>query len=107
MKKIIIGIFSILMIFTFFCGCTNEDTNSSTLKITLFKAEPNNINYGETANLIWTVENADTVTIDNGIGSISLTGTRVVQPLFTTTYILKASKSDNTVSVSTIVIVNS
>ena len=43
------------------------------------------------ANLSWSVTNADTVSIDNGIGSVALSGQQNVSPASTATYILTAT----------------
>jgi phospholipase C len=56
-------------------------------KISSFTALPATITAGQTASLSWTVSNAKSVTIDNGVGSGSLpTGTATVKPAATTTY---------------------
>ena len=52
------------------------------------KSNPSTITVGESSNLSWSVTNATTVTIDNGIGSVALTGTTVVSPTTDTTYTL-------------------
>ncbi len=58
-----------------------------------FDVEPSMINEGDYANLSWVVLSASSVTIDNGIGSVALTGHRMIQPTQTTTYILTASNA--------------
>ena len=62
-----------------------------------FTANPTQIMLGETSILSWEVENADEVTIDNGIGTVSLSGTYEVNPLETTVYMLTASNEDGEV----------
>lgn len=56
-----------------------------------FNAVPQNISAGGSSTLSWNVSNATVVTINNGVGSVGLTGTRVVSPASTTTYTLTAS----------------
>jgi hypothetical protein len=59
-----------------------------------FSASPAAINAGESSTLSWSVSNTpDTVTIDNGIGSVSASGTQVVSPTVTTTYNITAEGS--------------
>ena len=55
---------------------------------------------GNQAKLYWTVTNADTITIDNGIGSVGASGTVYIYPSATTTYTLMASKGGNAVAQS-------
>jgi len=53
-------------------------------------AEPSRIEIGQSANLNWTTTNANDVSINNGIGTVSATGRQSVSPTETTTYILTA-----------------
>ena len=59
---------------------------------------------GNQAKLYWTVTNADTITIDNGVKSLTgvsgASGTVYIYPAVTTTYTLMASKGGNTVAQS-------
>ncbi|MBC2717662.1 MAG: PASTA domain-containing protein, partial [Desulfobacteraceae bacterium] len=54
-------------------------------------AFPETINYGDPAELSWIAEHAETVTIDNGIGDVELTGSLSVFPLEDTTYTIIAT----------------
>jgi hypothetical protein len=65
-------------------------TNKSQLPIIQFTVSPNNIAPGGTAVLSWTVTNATSASIDHGIGTISMTGTKSVSPTTPTTYKLTA-----------------
>ncbi|HSY51390.1 MAG TPA: hypothetical protein VLC46_21480 [Thermoanaerobaculia bacterium] len=58
-----------------------------------FFADPPAINSGSSSTLNWTVSGADTVTINQGIGLTSGTGTLRVSPHQTTTYILTATNA--------------
>jgi PKD repeat protein len=93
MKKtnIVIGV-CLLSILSFFSGCVNEP-ESTQFSIVSFDIEPSMIDEGEYANLSWVVLNASSVTIDNGIGTVALTGHRLIRPAETTTYRLTASKA--------------
>jgi len=71
-----------------------------------FNANPANISAGGSSSLDWTVSGATSVSIDQGIGSVALTGSRAVSPSVTTTYTLTASSSSGTVNATTQVIVS-
>ncbi len=58
-----------------------------------FTIAPNVISVGQSATLQWNVTGADSVTIDPNVGEVSLSGSRVVYPSYTTTYTLTASSS--------------
>jgi hypothetical protein len=92
--KYIVILLIIFQIITFgiFSGCLNEKTTSAPT-IHSFISQPNQIEEGGYAALIWNVTNADIVTIDNSIGNVELKGSRVVQPNDTTLYILTAKNS--------------
>ena len=64
--------------------------------IEYFNANPGSIEFGSDSpvTLSWSVTNATTVTVDQGIGTVSATGTTVVNPEETTTYTLTATNSD-------------
>jgi len=58
-----------------------------------FDADPLTVSAGEAATLTWTVSDARTVEIDGGIGSVALSGSRLVSPTETTIYTLTATGS--------------
>lgn len=61
--------------------------------INSFNAAPAGITAGSNSILSWNVGNATAVTIDNGVGSVGLTGTRTVSPAVDTTYTLTAANT--------------
>lgn len=71
-----------------------------------FSVMPSTIFAGQYATLQWNVTGANSVFIDNGIGNVSPTGSQVVSPVTTTTYIITASNGAGTVTSSTILYVN-
>ncbi len=71
-----------------------------------FEAAPMTITLGEASNLAWQAENAETVTIDNGIGDVELNGTIEVIPVETTTYTLTATGPGGTATAQVTVTVN-
>jgi hypothetical protein len=48
---------------------------------------------GQSATLSWSTTNASTVSIDQGVGSVAVNGTRTVAPAVTTTYTATATNS--------------
>ncbi|MEZ5354759.1 MAG: OmpA family protein [Bryobacteraceae bacterium] len=59
-------------------------------RVTNFTVEPSTIQRGQSATLRWAVENADSVTIEPGIGTVPATGSRQIYPNETTNYTLTA-----------------
>ena len=63
-----------------------------------FDAAPGTINPEETSTLSWEVTGAATVSIDQGVGSVALSGTRDVSPSETTIYTLTATNEAGSVN---------
>jgi len=108
MKKISILLIALMVISVGFLSGCEESTDAiiEKMAVVTFTVEPSLINIGETANLSWAVTGADTtVTIDNEIGSVSLSGMRIITPTETTTYTLTATNITSTRTVTTEVIV--
>ena len=61
-----------------------------------FSVSPSQIQTGGTADLSWTVTDADSVTIDQGIGTVASSGSQSVSPTITTTYTLSATNQHGT-----------
>lgn len=68
--------------------------------ISTFTAEPSSIQRGQSSTLRWNVSGADSITIDNGIGAVSASGTRQVFPSSTTRYTLTATNAGGTTTMS-------
>jgi hypothetical protein len=83
---------------------TTVTVTEAPVPVCTLTAAPQTIFRGETATLSWTTQNAGTVTLDQGIGTVTASGTRGVSPTVTTTYTLTALGQNN-VSVSCPVIV--
>ncbi len=66
--------------------------------INSFNASPVTITSGETATLSWDVSNTTTVSIDQGIGPVPLTGIWAVAPDSTTIYTLTATNESGSVT---------
>jgi hypothetical protein len=74
--------------------------------IIIFSATPSEINQGQSANLKWGIRDATSVTIDQGIGEVSATGSVEVSPSKTIAYTLSATNAGGTVSKSVVIYVN-
>ena len=61
--------------------------------VTSFSASPASITQGQSSTLSWAVSNATSVTIDQGIGTVTASGSRIVSPAATTTYTLTATNA--------------
>jgi hypothetical protein len=59
-------------------------------QIIQFESSPSVINQGEVSYLVWSVTEANSVSIDNGIGNVALSGRMPVSPGVTTFYTLTA-----------------
>jgi len=68
--------------------------------ITSFTASLNSINAGDSVTLEWKIARASYVNIDQGIGIVTSSGSKVVTPTKTTTYTITAKNADGTVSKS-------
>jgi hypothetical protein len=60
------------------------------------KSDAETIHVGESAMLTWSTENADSISIDLGIGAVSANGSLAVSPQETTTYTITATGSQGT-----------
>lgn len=89
---------------TYTLTATNADgskTATCTVTIALnpptveyFTATPAAVMLNDPSTLTWSVQNATTVTIDNGVGTVAATGSTDVTPLVDTTYTLTATNAD-------------
>ncbi|MFA5079407.1 MAG: hypothetical protein WC541_07980, partial [Dehalococcoidia bacterium] len=71
--------------------------------INYFYSEPYLINEGEASYLYWSTSDATSVSIDNGVGTVALTGQKKVFPTATTTYTITATGTGGYVTSSTLV----
>jgi hypothetical protein len=62
--------------------------------INSFNASPSSISLGDSTGLSWNVSNATAVYISNGVGNVDSSGSTIVSPPTTTTYILAASNAN-------------
>ncbi len=71
--------------------------------ISSFSANPPAISNGGAATLSWTVANATSLQIDNGVGDVTGTTSTTVMPQATTTYTLRAAGAGGQVTATTTV----
>src|SRR5579859_4350711 len=64
--------------------------------ISFFYPGPGQILPGGSSTLSWATVNATSAAIDNGVGTVAVSGSTVVHPAATTTYTLTASSVDGT-----------
>lgn len=77
-------------------GSTTPDVKTPPT-ISSFTATPATIHSGESSTLAWNVSNATTLSINQGVGTVTgATGSRTVSPTATTTYTLTATNADGT-----------
>jgi len=81
----------IIGLIAMFSGCIEIPEESVQISISYFEVEPAIIKPGESVKLLWGVIGAASVSIDNGIGNVNLTGGRTITPTETTTYTLTAT----------------
>ena len=98
--KLLVLSFSVI-IFMFIVGCSGTSPIINSIL-----ANPPTINEGESSTLIWSVTDADTVTIDHGIGAVALIGTTIVSPITNTTYTITATNSAGSVTATLNITVN-
>ncbi len=72
-------------------GAPSPPTPAGLPVVNSFTASPPSITAGSSATLSWNVSNATSVTIDPGVGTFASSGTTIVLPAVTTTYILTAT----------------
>ena len=107
MKKLLLPVLVILLLAA---GCSYLPSGTACAPlmpaINTFDANPSSISSGGTSTLSWTVSGATTVTIDQGIGSVALTGSRTVTAAATTIYTLTAAGAGGTVKATAQLVVS-
>ena len=85
------SLFFVMAVLVFIAGCNG--TPPAAPIVNSFSASPSTITVGDSSALSWSVTDATSVTIDNAIGSVALTGATAVNPTTTTIYTLTATSS--------------
>lgn len=99
MKIIILNLskisFAVLILMFLLSGCS---TNPVLPIINTFNANPTTLDFGNSTTLSWEVSGADTVSIDQGIGIVTASGTINITPSTTTTYTLTATGNSSAIT---------
>ena len=103
-KMIYLKFFFIVLLLVCLSAC-NGVTPTKPI-INSFTANVYILNEGDTAILSWVVSDADTITINQGIGNVSLSGSTSISPTETTTYTLSATNSSGTTTATAKITVN-
>jgi len=93
-----------MIILIFMAGCSGISLTEPI--INSFSADPTTITVGESSVLSWSITDANSVTINNGVGSVTFSGNTMVNPVVTTTYTLTATNSTGSVTAMITVTVN-
>jgi hypothetical protein len=106
----IVGSLSLLVIVAIVSGCGGVPTAPVAAQQIAqpsisASASPSNIVAGQSSKLTWNAVNASSVSVDAGIGNVSLSGSIVVSPAQTTVYDFTASGNGKTVTTSVTVTV--
>ena len=81
-------------------GCGDQGPSVS------ISASPETINFDESSILTWSTHDADSVSINNGVGTVEKRGTTVVKPYRTMTYTISAVNADGKAESSVTVKIN-
>jgi hypothetical protein len=85
-----------VVVFIFAGGCSTSSSPANGPPITFFTSKPQNPNPGDTVLLLWSIAGATNVSIDNGIGDVTIdTAVKVVAKI-TTIYTLTAKNAGGT-----------
>jgi hypothetical protein len=108
-KKLLFIIPLLLISLACFPGSTSTTTAptsaGSAPVIVSFTATPSNITPKQNSTLSWNVTGATSIIIDNGVGTVDATGSRVVSPNTSTNYTLIATNAIGAVSQPAAIIV--
>jgi phospholipase C len=95
-----------ILIATVACSGVSGSSGNSAAPTATLSANPTSIGSGGTATLTWATTNANTVTIDNGVGEVPASGQKTITPAKTTTYTLTASGNGGTITANATVTVS-
>lgn len=77
---------------------TVGEGNTNPPQILAFEASPETITPGSSATLSWQTSNADSVSINQGVGAVASSGSTSVSPSVATTYTLTATNENGSVT---------
>ena len=88
------------------CSTLDQLNEPSSLVVQRFEASPTTVTPGSVVTLNWEVDGADSLAIDQGVGSVGPRGTRQVVVDTTTVFSLTARRSTSTVTATLLVAVS-
>jgi hypothetical protein len=93
-------ILNILLLFSLvvLSACSVISCRPEPPSILLFTATPSEINSGGSSTLKWDVQDATSVTIDQGVGEVAADGSKELSPVKTIAYTLTATNAGGTVT---------
>ncbi|MEA2163044.1 MAG: hypothetical protein QOK37_1171 [Thermoanaerobaculia bacterium] len=86
---------------TIFTGSLTRGAAIPPPSITTFTATPATIVAGDSSVLSWTTQDATSASINNGVNSVPVNGTKTVSPIVTTTYTLTAIGANTSTTTKT------
>ena len=106
MKRVVfISVIVVLLLAGSGCSSTgsasNQPASGKAPFINNFGSDPIQVSPGGSARLTWTVMDASSVSIDQGVGSVSSMGNAIVNPRVTTVYTLTATNASGSTSAVT------
>ena len=115
MKRFLFLPLLLLLILIVIPGCITVQTQTSEKipvvgtppVVIVFSSNPSTITPGGTPTLLWSVIGANSVSIDQGIGTVDAAGARVISPAKSTVYTLIATNSKGTITKTAVTTVNS
>ena len=105
-RLVLLSLFLALLVILIPSCVTVQQPAGQPAVIGTFSSNPSAIDPGGMANLSWNVTGANSVSIDQGIGLVSASGTRQVSPATSTVYTLSATNSNGTVTRTALTAVN-
>lgn len=103
---IILAATSIIAILNSFGVFSNEDHYLYTLPVVKqFDFSVTELKVGNSTNIQWNIENADSISINNGIGRVGFSGTKIIYPLVSTKYNLSAFLQNKILIISKTIVV--
>jgi hypothetical protein len=103
-RRHILNIF-LLFSLALLSACSGISFHPKPPSILLFTAAPSEINSGGSSTLKWDVQDATSMTIDQGVGEVAANGSKELSPSKTIAYTLTATNAGGTVTRSVVIYV--
>jgi len=103
MKRLVFLTLSLVLLLVLIPGCiTVQSPVGQPSVIGSFSSSPSAINPGGSSTLSWNVTGANSVSIDQGIGQVNVSGSMLVSPSTSTIYTISATNAAGTVTRSSV-----